>query len=435
MSIYRTRRQRLLALLGDGDALAIIPTAAEKLRNGDAHYRFRPDSDFDYLTGFAEPDAVLVLAPGHPQGAVILFVRPRDPERELWDGRRAGVEGALALDGVDQAYAISELDALLPSLLENKTRLYYSVGRRPEWDMRITGWLNQARAKQRSGIHAPREIVDIDEIIHDMRLYKDATEIQQMQAAARITALAHQQAMRVCRPGLMEYQIEAELDHTFRRHGCASAAYTSIVAGGANACILHYIENNAALRDGDLLLIDAGAEYRGYAADVTRTFPVNGRFSPAQRQLYALVLAAQLAAIAEVVPGKPFIAYHDAAVRVLTQGLLDLGLLSGTLEDCMTQGSYRRFYMHRTGHWLGMDVHDVGQYKQQEQWRALAPGMVLTVEPGLYIGADAEDVDPQWRGIGIRIEDDVLVTETGPVVLTADAPKTIEAIESLMNTC
>lgn len=428
---YAARRQKLLARMGQG--IAILPTATQKLRNNDAHYRFRPDSDFYYLTGFAEPEAVLVLAPGHPQGPYILFVRPRDPEREVWDGYRAGLEGARERFGADQAFSIHDIDSILPGFLENQDILFYSVGRNADFDGRVMHWLNMARAKVRAGVSAPREIVDVDELIHEMRLRKDAAEIELMRRAAGITGAAHRQAMRNCRPGLYEYELEAEIEYVFRRLGANAPAYPSIVGGGANACILHYIENRATLRDGDLVLIDAGAEYDCYAADVTRTFPVNGRFSAEQRALYELVLAAQQAAIEAVRPGNPYHLYHDAAVRVLTEGLIRLGLLQGSLEQCLEKESYKRFYMHRTGHWLGMDVHDVGVYKRQGEWRLLEPGMVLTVEPGLYVAPDNLDVEARWRGIGIRIEDDVLVTDTGCEVLTRDVPKAVDEIEALMN--
>lgn len=427
---YAARRARLLARMGEG--IAILPTARHKTRNNDVHYRFRPDSDFYYLSGFDEPEAVLVLAPGHPQGPYILFVRPKDPEREVWDGRRAGLEGAQSVHGADQAYSILDIDRILPGLLENQRLLFYSIGRNADFDGRVMHWLNQTRAKLRSGVSAPREIVDVDELIHDLRLRKDAAEIDIMRRAAGITGAAHRQAMRVCRPGLYEYELEAEIEFIFRRFGSRYPAYPSIVGGGVNGCILHYIENSAPLKDGDLVLIDAGAEYDCYAADITRTFPVNGRFSAPQRALYEIVLQAQLAAIDAVRPGNPYNLYHDTAVRVLVEGLLRLGLLQGDLDTCLRNESYKRFYMHRTGHWLGMDVHDVGVYKLNGEWRPLEPGMVVTVEPGLYIPPASEGVDPRYWGIGIRIEDDVLVTETGHEVLTADTPKSIEEIEALM---
>ena len=427
---YAVRRERLLRRMGQG--VAIIPTATEKVRNADAHYRYRPNSDFYYLTGFPEPEAVLVLAPGHPLGSTILFVRPRDPAREIWDGYRAGLEGARASYGADQVFSIHEINDILPGFLENQDLLFYSIGRNPDFDARVMHWLNQARAKVRAGISAPREIVDVDEMIHEMRLFKDDAEIELMRRAGGISGAAHRQAMRVCRPGMYEYELEAELEYVFRRLGATAPAYTSIVGGGTNACVLHYIENSRSLAEGDLVLIDAGAEYGGYAADITRTFPVNGRFSPEQRALYELVLASQQAALDMVRPGNPYNAYHDAAVSVLAQGLLDLGIIRGSLEESLETGSYKTFYMHRTGHWLGMDVHDVGAYKLKGDWRPLEAGMVLTVEPGLYIAPDAENVDARWRGIGIRIEDDVLVTEIGHDILTKDTPKRIDEIEDLM---
>jgi Xaa-Pro aminopeptidase len=401
------------------------------MRNRDVEYPYRCDSDFYYLTGFAEPEAVAVLVPGRPQGEFILFCRERDPLMETWYGRRAGTEGAVAQYGADDAFPITDIDEILPGLLESRERVFYTMGASPEFDTRVISWVREIRSRERSGAHAPDEFVGLDHLVHDMRLYKSRAEIKQMRTAANIAAAAHKRAMQACRPGMMEYEVEAEFLHEFRRHGC-EPAYSSIVGGGENGCILHYRENDAALRDGDLLLIDAGAEYQYYASDITRTFPVNGRFSAAQKLLYNLVLDAQLAAIAEVVPGNHWNAPHDAAVKVLTKGLVKLGLLKGRPAQLIKDGAYRRFYMHRTGHWLGMDVHDVGDYKVGEEWRVLEPGMVLTVEPGLYIPLGSKGVAKKWQGIGIRIEDDVLVTREGNEVLSKAAPKSVDEIEALM---
>jgi Xaa-Pro aminopeptidase len=402
------------------------------VRNGDVHFPYRPDSDFYYLTGFPEPEALMVLVPGRLEGEFVLFCRERGPQQEVWHGRRAGLEGARTEYGADEAFPITEVDERLPGLLENQGRVFYSMGRRPDFDQRLMEWVNRVRAKARMGVRAPREYVALDHLIHEMRLIKSPAEIEVMRRAAQISAEAHRRAMEACRPGLTEYQIEAELMREFIRHGARAPAYPPIVGGGANACILHYTENSSDLRAGDLLLIDAGGEYDYYASDITRTFPVSGAFSPEQRAVYDLVLSAQQAAIDEVRPGNRWNQPHEAAVRVLTQGMLDLGWLEGELETLIADESYRRFYMHRTGHWLGMDVHDVGDYKVDGEWRTLAPGMVLTVEPGLYIPAGSEGVPERFWNIGVRIEDDVLVTAAGHEVLTRDAPKTIAEIEALM---
>ncbi len=427
---FARRRKQLMRMVGQ-DAIAILPTAPERLRNRDVEYPYRCDSDFYYLTGFAEPEAVAVLVPGRPQGEYILFCRERDPLMETWNGRRAGTEGAVERFGADDAFPIDDIDEILPGLLESRERVFYTMGASAEFDTRVINWVREIRNRARSGVHAPDEFVALDHLVHDMRLYKSRVEIKQMRTAARIAAAAHTRAMKVCRPGMMEYEIEAEYLHEFRRHGC-EPAYGSIVGGGDNGCILHYRENDAELQDGDLLLIDAGAEYQYYASDITRTFPVNGRFSEPQKLLYNLVLDAQLAAIAEVVPGNHWNAPHDAAVKVLTKGLVKLGLLKGRPAQLIKDGAYRRVYMHRTGHWLGMDVHDVGDYKVGEEWRVLEPGMVLTVEPGLYIPKGSKGVAKKWQGIGIRIEDDVLVTRDGHEVLSKAAPKDVKEIEALM---
>ena len=421
-----------MRMMGRG-SVAIVAAAPVKYRNRDAEFRYRQDSDFYYLTGFPEPEAVAVFCPGRRHGQFVLFCRERNPEQEVWTGTRAGQEGARERYGADDSFPIGDIDDILPGLIEGKDRVYYTLGADPEFDRRVIGWVRQVRGKARAGVHAPEAFVSLEHLVHDMRLYKSRSEQAAMRRAARISAEAHRRAMTVTRPGMMEYEVEAELLHTFRRHG-GEAAYSSIVGGGANACVLHYVENDSRLNDGDLLLIDAAAEYDYYAADITRTFPVNGRFSSAQRELYDVVLEAQAAAIAAVRPGRDWSAPHEAAVRVLTRGLVDLGLLRGQVRRLVAEGAYRRYYMHRTGHWLGMDVHDVGDYKVGERWRELEPGMTLTVEPGLYIPPDARGVARRWRGTGIRIEDDVLVTDGAPEVLSAGVPRDPDEIEALMAT-
>ncbi|QKT03123.1 Xaa-Pro aminopeptidase [Ectothiorhodospiraceae bacterium 2226] len=428
---HARRRKRLMQMMGEG-AVAILPAAPQRPRNRDVHFPYRQDSDFHYLTGFPEPEAVAVLAPGREHGEYLLFCRERDPEREIWDGRRAGQEGAVADYGADDSFPIDDIDDILPGILERSERVYYTMGVHHDFDQLLIGWINRLRSQGRAGVHAPDTLVALDHLLHDMRLYKSAAEIKLMRHAAEVSARAHARAMQQCRPGLYEYQVEAELLHEFGMGGCRVAAYPSIVGGGANACILHYIDNAEELRDGELLLIDAGAEYECYASDITRTFPVNGRFSAEQRAVYEVVLAAQLAAIEAVRPGNHWNTPHEAAVRVLTEGLVDLGLLHGAPEHLIEEQAYRRFYMHRTGHWLGMDVHDVGDYKVDGEWRVLEPGMVMTVEPGLYISAGSEGVDERWWNIGVRIEDDVLVTRTGHDILSKDAPKQPDEIEALM---
>jgi Xaa-Pro aminopeptidase len=427
---YAERRRHLLAGMGEG-SVAVVPAARELVRNRDVHYPFRQDSDFHYLTGFPEPDAVAVLAPGRPEGEFILFCRERDPLMETWNGRRAGPEGARERFAADDAHVLAEIDELLPEFLENRDRLYYAVGADADFDTQMMAWLNAVRARGRAGITAPREIIGVDYLLHEMRLVKSPAELDIMHRAGQISAQAHRQAMATTRPGMREYQIEAELLAEFRRHGC-DTAYSSIVGGGANACILHYTENDAVLNDGELLLIDAGAELECYASDITRTFPINGRFSGEQRAIYELVLEAQRVSIEAVQPGASWQAPHEASVRVLTQGLVDLGLLQGEVDGLIEAEGYRRFYMHRTGHWLGLDVHDVGDYRVQGEWRRFQPGMVCTVEPGLYIAAGSEGAEKRWWNIGVRIEDDVAVTQDGHWVLTEAAPKLVAEVEALM---
>jgi len=413
-----------------GRGVAVICTAPERLRNRDAHYPYRFDSYFHYLTGFPEPEAVLVLVAGDEVKS-LLFCRERNEEREIWDGYRYGPEAARAAFGFDEAYPVAKLDEVLPKLLADQPAMFCDVGENSEWDARLIQWLNAVRAQARAGISAPSEIRDVRKLLDEMRLIKDIHELEIMHRAAHISANAHRRAMRHTRPGLYEYQVEAELLHEFRSHGAQAPAYTPIVAGGANACVLHYVSNDAQLKDGDLLLIDAGCELDGYASDLTRTFPVNGRFSAPQRDVYELVLAAQAAAIAKVRPGNAWHDPHEAAVKVLVRGFVDLGLLQGSVDGLIESGEFRKFYMHRTGHWLGMDVHDCGEYKRDGRWRALAAGMVLTVEPGTYI-RPGEGVPENFWNIGIRIEDDVVVGTDGCEIITAHAPKTVADIEAAM---
>jgi Xaa-Pro aminopeptidase len=425
------RRRRQLMRMAGRDAIVIVPAAPERVRNNDSHYPYRQDSDFHYLSGFPEPDAVLALIPGREQGETILFCRERDAERERWDGARAGTEGAVRDHAFDDAFPIDDIDDILPGMIEGRARVYYHFGRDPEFDLKLIGWVNRVRADVRKGAVPPHEFVALSHLLHDLRLYKSRAELRLMRKSARIAADAHVRAMRSVRPGMNEHEVEAELLHEFRRHG-AVASYEPIVGGGANACVLHYRANDAELRDGDLLLIDAGAEYECYASDITRTFPVNGKFSPEQRALYDIVLAAQTAAIDEVRPGRSFDAYHEAAVRAITRGLIRIGLLEGSLEKNLRDHAYRRFYMHKTGHWLGLDVHDVGDYRVDGEFRMLEPGMVVTVEPGLYIAPESKKVPARWRGIGIRIEDDIVVTRGDPEILTEAVPRDPDAIEALM---
>jgi Xaa-Pro aminopeptidase len=427
---FPRRRKRLMDMMGD-DSIAIIPTSAVQIRNRDVAYPFRPDSDFYYLTGYPEPEAVAMLIPGRPGGEYILFCRERDRKMETWHGRRAGLEGAVEIYGADDAFPIEDLDEILPGLLEDREMIYYTLGNDQAFDHRVVGWVKQVRDKVRAGVNAPEEFISLNHILHDMRLYKSRYEIKAIRQAARISTQAHKRAMQICRPGLKEYEIEAELVHEFMRLGSRSPAYPPIVGGGVNSCILHYTENREELKDGDVLLIDAGAEFDGYASDITRTFPVNGEFTREQRAIYEVVLAAQLAAIEQVKPGNHWNDPHDAAIDVLTDGLLKLGILTGRRQQLIKDHAYSKYFMHRTGHWLGMDVHDVGEYKVDGAWRLLEPGMVLTVEPGLYF-PPAQGLARKWWNIGVRIEDDVLVTGDGHEVLSGDLPKTAEEIAALM---
>jgi Xaa-Pro aminopeptidase len=426
--VHQNRRARLA--LGMKHGVAVIPTAPERIRNRDSHYPFRFDSYFHYLTGFPEPDAVLIIVAGMSPRS-LLFCRENDPEREIWDGFRHGPEAARERFGVDEAHPIARLDELAPVLMENEPALYCAIGADAAWDGRMTRWLNEVRERARAGISAPTEIRDVRSLLDEMRLRKGEEEIALMRRAADIAATAHVRAMRRVRPGMRENEIEAEFLHEFRRQGAQAPSYSPIVAGGANACVLHYVRNDAPLQDGDLLLVDAGCEVEGYASDITRTFPVNGRFSAAQREVYELVLAAQGAALDAVRPGTAWDQPHEAAVRVLAQGFIDLGLVRGSLDQVLEAGDYKRFYMHRTGHWLGLDVHDAGDYKRGGKWRPLEPGMVLTVEPGCYI-RPADDVPERFWNIGVRIEDDVVVTDAGCEILTSGAPKQPGEIEAVM---
>ena len=419
-----------MRMAGD-DAILVLPAAPERIRSRDTHHPYRQDSDLLYLTDFQEPDAVLVLVPGRRHGESILFCRERDPEREGWDGPRCGPEGAVERHGMDDAYPIADLDEILPGLLEGRSRVYYHFGRDAEFDLKLIGWVNRVRAMMRMGAQPPHEFLELGHLLDELRLFKSRDEIQLMQRAADISVLAHETAMRACRAGVPEYALQAEIERVFRQHD-AVPAYGSIVGAGTNACVLHYVANNAVANDGDLVLVDAGAEYRGYASDITRTFPVSGRFSKEQRALHDLVGAAHAAALAQAKPGVPYEAGHLAAVRTLTEGLLSLGLLKGTLERNIEAGHYKRFYRHKTGHWLGLDVHDVGDYRIDGESRLLEPGMVFTIEPGLYIPPDDRTVHAKWRGIGIRTEDDVLVTADGNRVLTQKLARSADEIEALM---
>lgn len=426
---FAKRRKQLMRMIGS-DGIAILPSAPVRMRSRDAEYRYRQDSDFYYLTGFAEPDAICVLAPGRDNGEFVLFCRDRDREKELWNGSRQGPEGVVADYGADDAFPIDDADDILPGILETRPRVYYAMGAYPEFDRRVSDWVRSLRSQEAAGRRPPQEVVALDHLLHDMRLYKSRAEISAMRRTARIAVTAHSRAMTVIKPGLFEYQIEAEFLHEFRRHD-ATVSYSPIVGGGANTCTLHYVDNNAELKDGDLLLIDAGCEYDYYASDVTRTLPVNGRFSAEQRAIYEIVLEAQLAAIKRTCKGNHWNDPHDAAVRVITRGLRKLGLLDGSVPKLIRDGAYREFFMHRTGHWLGMDVHDVGDYRVDDEWRLLEPGMVTTVEPGIYISGRSR-VAARWRNIGIRIEDDVAVSREGPDVLSRDLVKDPDEIEKLM---
>ena len=430
-SEFKQRRQQLMEQVGQGN-IAIIASAMIRTRNRDVDYPFRQDSDFYYLTGFNEADALAVFIPGRKQGEYILFCQEFDEKKALWEGAHAGLDGATHDYGADDSFPIDDLGDILPGMLENKNKVFYPMGRDSDLDHQLMEWITHIRSQTRSGINAPGELVSLEHTLHEMRLIKSPAEIKLMQKAADVSAKAHIRAMQRCQAGRYEYQIEGEIVHEFIDNGLRAVAYPSIVAGGENACVLHYTANNALLKDGDLLLIDAGAECDHYAADITRTFPVSGVFSSEQKLLYQLVLDAQLAAMQEVKVDAPWNKAHEASVQVMTEGMVELGLLTGDVDTLITDEAYKVFYMHRIGHWLGMDVHDVGDYKINDEWRVLEAGMVLTIEPGLYIPEDCATVDEKWRGIGIRIEDDVLVTEQGYQVLSQAVPKTIAEIEAIM---
>ncbi|MFL0811415.1 MAG: Xaa-Pro aminopeptidase [Agarilytica sp.] len=428
---YARRRKQLMSML-EPNSIAILPSAKEKIRSRDTEYHFRQDSDFLYLSGFEEPESVLVLAPGREHGEFIVFCRDRDRDREIWDGLREGPEGVVKNYLADDAFPIGDIDDILPGLLEGKDRVYYTLGKDAVFDKHVMDWVNTIRAKARAGATPPGDFLDLDHWLHDMRLYKSAEEVRLMERAGEISAQAHIKAMKACKPGVMEFQLEAEIDYHCAKEGARHSAYNTIVGGGKNGCILHYIENCAKLKNGDLVLIDAGCELEHYAADITRTFPVNGKFSTEQKAIYNIVLEAQIKALEKVEVGNHWNEPHDASVRCITEGLVALGLLQGDVDELIKEEKYKAFYMHRIGHWLGMDVHDVGDYKVGGEWRVLEAGMMMTVEPGIYIAPDDESVAAKWRGIGIRIEDDVLVTKDGPHVLSASVPKTVEDIEQLM---
>ncbi|NNH01075.1 Xaa-Pro aminopeptidase [Acinetobacter sp. ANC 5414] len=430
---FQERRDRLAEEMGP-HSIAIIATSPVAMRNRDADYKFRADSSFFYLTGFAEPEAVAVIETFESidEGYTYsLFCRERNREMEIWNGYRAGVDGAVDHYEADEAYAIDLLDEEIIEKLLDKQKLFYRIGQQADFDARVAKWIAEANGESRRGTSAPANVIQLDRILDEMRLHKSEKEIKLMQLASNISSEAHTRAMQTVRPGMMEYALEAEIDYIFGKNGCVPA-YNSIVGGGANACILHYVENDKELNDGDLVLIDAACEYQLYASDITRTFPVNGKFSPEQKALYELILKAQLAAIDAVRIGNSYKQPHNVAVRIMVEGLLELGLMQGDIDEIIQKETFRQFYMHGTGHWLGMDVHDVGSYKQDGEWRAYEEGMVVTVEPGLYIAPDDVTVDAKWRGIGIRIEDDVVATENGPLVLTKDVVKTVEDIEALM---
>ena len=434
-SEFRRRRAALMSMMSPG-SIAVIPAAGQKVRNRDTEYLFRQDSDFYYLTGYLEPEAALVLAPGREHGEVIVFCRERDARSELYSGERLGPDRAAQVLGVDDAFPTNDIDDILPGMLEGRERIYITLGEYPEFDNKLMHWVSNIRARESGGAIPPGEFVALKHLLHERRLVKSAAEIRIMREAARITCQAHERAMLKCRPGMTETQLEAELVHEFMINGAKTTAYPSIVGGGANACVLHYVDNSDVLHEGDLVLIDAGCELEQYASDVTRTFPVGGTFSETQRALYEIVLEANEHAIAACAPGVAFTEPHQVALRIMVRGLLDLHLLDGDLEEIIATESYRLLCPHNTSHWLGLDVHDVGDYRVDGAWRELEPGMVLTIEPGIYIPRHelTSHFADDWRGLGIRIEDDVLITKTGAEVLTAALPKSVTDIENLMRT-
>ena len=428
---YAARRKDLMSMMGD-NSIAVIASASEKVRSKDTLYPYKQSTNLSYLCGFAEPSAVMVLIPKRPQGEFLLFCRDKNPLRETWDGHRMGPLAAKNKLGAEDAFPIDDIEDILPGLLEDKSRVYYSAGKDKAFDSRLMHWVDEVRNNRNVDGHSTCEFIDLDHLLGELRLIKSAAEIKLMRKAADISAQAHCRAMKQCKVGQKEYQLQAEIEHEFMMSGATGPAYTSIVGSGSNACVLHYIENTATLKSGDLVLIDAGCEYQNYAADITRTFPVNGKYSSAQAAIYDIVLAAQDAAIKTVAPGVTFDQANKAAIEVITRGLVDLGILSGDVENLIADGAYREFYMHSVSHWLGMDVHDVGDYKVDSHWRVYEPGMLLTIEPGIYISAENLQVDKKWRGIGVRIEDDILVTKKGYEILTDGVPKQRDQIEKLM---
>ena len=428
----KVRRKELMAQM-EPNSIALLASAPPHIRNGDAEYLYRQNSDFYYLTGFSEEHAFLALIPGRKQGEAILFCQEKDKQKELWTGILMGPSAACEELGIDDAFPISDIDDILPGLIEGRDRVYYSMGKDDQFDNQVMDWVKVIRNKAKMGAHPPGEFLVLDHLLHELRLFKSAGEIKLMEKAAKISAEGHKSAMACCKPGIKEYEMEAELLYAFTRNGSRAPAYNSIVASGENACILHYNKNDAEVKEGDLILIDAGCEYGHYASDITRTFPATGKFSPEQKAIYEIVLAAQDAAIDAVAPGVSWDEPHNVSVKVITQGLVKLGLLKGKVSQLIKAGSYRDFYMHRVGHWIGMDVHDVGDYKIDGHWRLLEPGMVTTIEPGIYISPENKNVEKRWRGIGVRIEDDVLVTKQGNKILSKGIPKTIEEIESFMS--
>ncbi|MAJ80792.1 MAG: Xaa-Pro aminopeptidase [Porticoccaceae bacterium] len=428
---YASRRSGLINMM-EPRSIAIVASGPKRVRSKDTFYAYKQDTTFSYLSGFPEPQSVLVLIPDRKQGQFILFCQEKDRSREIWDGSLHGPEGACHYFEADDAFPITDIDDILPGMLEGRDRVYYGIGKDTEFDNRLMGWVNDIRARRRKGAMPPGEFIDIDHFVNEMRLIKTSIELKLMKNASSISASAHRRAMRVARPGMYEYQLQAEIEHEFLYQGATSPAYTTIVGGGKNACVLHYIKNQDLLLDGDLVLVDAGCEYRNYCADITRTFPVNGRFTESQASIYDIVLEAQTEAIKSLAPGKPYNTANDVTIKTITQGLVDLGILSGDVSDLIEIGSYRDFYMHQSGHWLGMDVHDVGDYRLDQIWRDYEAGMVVTVEPGIYISPDNLSVAEKWRGIGVRIEDNVVLTRNGCECLTDSVPKRRVEIEKLM---
>lgn len=431
MKEYAARRRDLMSMM-EPNSIAVVASAPEKVRSKDTYYPYKQDATFTYLCGFPEPSAVMVLIPGRDQGEFLVFCREKDRLKETWDGFLHGPEGARDEYAADDAFPITDIDEILPGLLEGRGRVYYDIGKDAEFDKHLMEWITNIRDQRSRGAVPPGEFVDLGYYVNEMRLLKSAGEIKLMRRAGVISAGAHRRAMQASQPGLYEYQLQAEIEHEFAFHGATGPAYTSIVGGGRNGCILHYIENRCRLLDGDLVLIDAGCEYLNYAADITRTFPVNGHFSAPQAAIYDVVLAAQAEAFRSIAPGIAYNCANEATISVITQGLVDLGILDGDVDDLIARGAHREFYMHNAGHWLGMDVHDVGDYKVDKSWRDLETGMVLTVEPGIYIAPDNLNIDQQWRGLAVRIEDNVVVTRNGCEQITAEVPKERVEIERLM---